>query len=85
MDKKELLILLMLRENKAFNNTTAMTLQELISTDGLAGYRVNTIYKSIQKLLEAGLVQYGLKDGHANTYSISKIGIKKIGEYADEE
>lgn len=51
MDKKELLILLMLRENKAFNNATAMTLQELISTDGLAGYRVNTIYKSIQKLL----------------------------------
>lgn len=38
-----------------------------------------------RQLLEAGLVQYGLKDRHANTYSISKIGIKKIGEYADEE
>lgn len=81
MDKKELLILLVLRENKAFSNATAMTLQELISTDGLAGYRVNTIYKSIQKLLEAGFVQYGLKDGHANTYSISKIGLDKIGEF----
>lgn len=80
MDRKELLILLMLRENKAFSNATAMTLQELIS-DGLAGYRVNTIYKSVQKLLEAGFVQYGLKDGHANTYSISKSGLDKIGEF----
>ena len=57
MDKKELLILLVLRENKAFSNATAMTLQELVS-DGLAGYRVNTIYKSVQKL---GLCSMALK------------------------
>ena len=48
MDKKDLLILLMLRENKAFGNATAMSLQELVSTDGLAGYRTNTLYKSVQ-------------------------------------
>ena len=81
MDKKELLILLMLRENEAFGNATAMSLQELVSTDGLASYRTNTLYKSVQKLLEAGFIQYGLKDGHANTYSISMSGLDKIGEF----
>ena len=73
MSRIDFLILAILEDNNARSRTSSMSLREIADTEAF-GCKENTIFKSLKKSEKKGYVATGLKDGHANTYFITKLG-----------
>lgn len=58
----------------------SMTISELlVENEGVLGARM-TVYKRLKKLVNAGFVDTGIIDNHANTYFITERGAKLLEE-----
>lgn len=80
MNRIDLLILLVLRENVAMDIVNAMTLKEIMEMEDVPPMSSNGLYKRLKLLQESGYVENGMKSSRASTFYITKTGIKALGE-----
>lgn len=72
-DRTELLILKILKYEKATSKSSGMTLKEFPLDD--LGVGANTLYKRLKVLEQKGLIQKGYKDSQAFTYFVTTDGL----------
>lgn len=77
MDKLSYAILDVLLNNDCKTRLRSMTVKDLEEQVNIKGI---TIYKKISKLQSFGYVADGIKDGRANTYYITQLGVDKLQE-----
>lgn len=73
----ELLILKILKAEKATDMSSGMTLREFPLED--LEIEANTLYKKMKMLEQKGLVKKGYKDSQAFTYFVTREGLEILG------
>ncbi len=84
MNKKALMLLLLLKSNNADSSLRSMSISELMQLEDIPQMQSNTLYKMLRILINAGLVAMGIPDGKASTFYITKQGLSKIGELNEQ-
>lgn len=78
LNRLEFLILASLYDSGCKNHFHSMTITELLeNNEGVLGARM-TIYRKLQKLLQAGYIDKGCVDNHADTFYLLEKGIKVV-------
>lgn len=78
LNRLEYMILETLYEGGCRDRFHGMTITEILDeNEGALGARM-TVYKKIKKLLNAGYLQKGVLDNHADTYYLLEKSIKTI-------
>lgn len=78
LNRLDYLILDTLHDGGFIDHYHAITITEMIElNDGALGARM-TIYKKLQKLVNAGYINKGIIDNHSDTYYLLEKGIKTI-------
>lgn len=77
-DRTELLILRIMKYEKATSKSSGMTLKEFPLED--LGVGASTLHKKLRVLEQKGLIQKGYKDSQAFTYFITQEGLEILGK-----
>lgn len=72
----DFLILSILNEQKAYGQLSGITLKEM--NPEAIGYKNNTAYKRINKLIKSGIIAKGVLEGKQNTYFLTDAGKQLI-------
>jgi predicted transcriptional regulator len=73
MNRLEMIILAILKNNKANSQISAISLYEIKDYANLT-QSVATIYRAIQQLYDKQYLQKGLKDSKSHTFYITQLG-----------
>ena len=73
MNRLEMIILAILKNNKANSQISAISLYEIKNYAGLT-QSVATVYRAIQQLYDKQYLQRGLKDSKSHTFYITQLG-----------
>lgn len=77
MNRLGFIVLSILKQNRATDKLSSMTLREIAETENF-GMKENTIFKKIKDFEGSGYIGRGLKEGHADTFYITPEGCRTL-------
>lgn len=72
----DVMILKILKSENATDVISGLAIKDFPMEDMMLKY--NSLYKRVKRLMEAGYVDAGFRDGHADTYYITESGLKLL-------
>ncbi len=76
MNRNDFILLAILNAKEAVDSMSGLAIRDIYDED--IGIKMNTYQKKLTRLRKNGYVNIGFRDGHANTYYITKKGIKTL-------
>lgn len=81
MNRIDFILLAILNAKEAVDNMTGLAIRDIYDED--IGIKMNTYQKKLARLRQNGYVKTGFRDGHANTYYITKKGMEILPSHEE--